>query len=110
VKSLQSQLKEKDTMLRVYQRSPMTRSSSVHSIYCTPHHSPRPSLVGTGSLSRQTSQDVASLLAVKHKKTGSTSALEAFSKSSQEDLLKKIEDLKKEVINNNFKHVDEETV
>ncbi|KAH3870548.1 uncharacterized protein LOC127868309 isoform X2 [Dreissena polymorpha] len=94
VKSLQSQLSEKEAILRVYQRSPMTRSSSVHTIYCTPHHSPRPSLVATGSLSRQGSHDPSNFLEVCHKKTGSTSALEAYSKISQEDLLKKIEDLK----------------
>ena len=98
VKSLQSQLSEKEAMLRVYQRSPMTRSSSVHTIYCTPHHSPRPSLIATGSLGRPTSQDATSmLLEVRHKKTGSTSALEAYSEISQEELLKKIESLKSEV-------------
>ncbi|XP_045201300.2 angiomotin-like isoform X2 [Mercenaria mercenaria] len=93
VKSLQSQLSEKEAMLRVYQRSPMTRSSSVHTIYCTPKHSPRPSLVATGSLSRQHSQDVSAFLDVKHKKTGSTSALESYSKMSQDELFEKIQGL-----------------
>ena len=95
VKSLQSQLSEKDAMLRIYQRSPMTRSSSVHTIYCTPHHSPRPSLIATGSLSRQSSQDAS--LFIKHKKTASSSALETSSKLSQDDLFQKIQDLQAEV-------------
>lgn len=94
VKSLTSQLSEKDAMLRVYQRSPMTRSSSVHTIYCTPHHSPRPSLIATGSLSRQSSQDAS--LFIKHKKTASSSALETSSKLSQDDLFQKIQDLQTE--------------
>ncbi|XP_052783867.1 angiomotin-like protein 1 isoform X2 [Mya arenaria] len=96
VKSLQSQLSEKEAMLRVYQRSPMTRSSSVHTIYCPPHHSPRPSLVASGSLSRQGSQDAGALLEVRHKKTGSTSALENYSHITQEELLKRTEHLKSE--------------
>ena len=82
-------------MLRVYQRSPMTRSSSVHTIYCTPHHSPRPSLIATGSLSRQGSQDAS--LFIKHKKTASSSALETSSKLSQDDLFQKIQSLQAEV-------------
>ena len=80
-------------MLRMYQRSPMTRSSSVHTIYCTPKHSPRPSLVATGSLSRQQSQEVSALFDVKHKKTGSTSALESCSKMTQDELFEKIQGL-----------------
>ena len=95
VKSLTSQLSEKEAMLRVYQRSPMTRSSSVHTIYCTPHHSPRPSLIATGSLSRQGSQDAS--LFIKHKKTASSSALETSSKLSQDDLFQKIQSLQAEV-------------
>lgn len=94
VKSLTSQLSEKEAMLRVYQRSPMTRSSSVHTIYCTPHHSPRPSLIATGSLSRQGSQDTS--LFIKHKKTASSSALETSSKLSQDDLFQKIQSLQAE--------------
>ncbi|KAL4220743.1 angiomotin [Mactra antiquata] len=96
VKSLQTQLNDKEAMLRVYQRSPMTRSSSVHTIYCTPKHSPRPSLVATGSLSRQHSQEVSAFLEIKHKKTGSTSALETSSKLSQDDLFQKIQKLQTE--------------
>ena len=95
VKSLSSQLSEKEAMLRLYQRSPMTRSSSVHTIYCTPHHSPRPSLIATGSLSRQGSQDTS--LFIKHKKTASSSALETSSKLSQDDLFQKIQSLQTEV-------------
>lgn len=102
VKSLQSQLAEKESMLRVYQRSPMTRSSSVHSIYCTPHHSPRPSLIATGSLSRQSSSDAALLLEIRHKKTGSTSALELASRQSQDDLFEKIQGLRSEVRGEQF--------
>lgn len=94
VKSLQSQLSKKEAMLRVYQRSPMTRSSSVHTIYCTPKHSPRPSLIATGSLNRQHSQEASTLLDVKHKKTGSTSALETYSKLSQDELFEKIQGLR----------------
>lgn len=94
VKSLTSQLSEKEAMLRLYQRSPMTRSSSVHTIYCTPHHSPRPSLIATGSLSRQASQDTS--LFIKHKKTASSSALETSSKLSQDDLFQKIQSLQTE--------------
>lgn len=33
----------------------MPRSSSLHTVYCTPLHSPRPSLISTGSLGRHCS-------------------------------------------------------
>ncbi|XP_060073954.1 angiomotin-like isoform X2 [Ylistrum balloti] len=85
VKSLQTQLAEKDAMIRVFQRAPMTRSSSVHTLnYCTPLHSPRPSLIASGTLTRQGSQsDTNSYLpTTRHFKTGSTSALETGRKFS----------------------------
>ncbi|OWF55182.1 angiomotin-like isoform X2 [Mizuhopecten yessoensis] len=87
VKSLQTQLAEKDAMIRVFQRAPMTRSSSVHTLnYCTPLHSPRPSLIATGTLTRQGSQSDTNSYRdfpmIRHFKTGSTSALETGRKFS----------------------------
>ncbi|XP_033759809.1 angiomotin-like isoform X1 [Pecten maximus] len=87
VKSLQTQLAEKDAMIRVFQRAPMTRSSSVHTLnYCTPLHSPRPSLIATGTLTRQGSQSdnnsYRDFPTTRHFKTGSTSALETGRKFS----------------------------
>lgn len=68
VKSLQTQLAEKDAMIRVFQRSPMIRSSSVHTLSYSPHHSPRPSI--TSSLSRQFDMPSSIYATIRHVKTG----------------------------------------
>ena len=41
-------------MVKVYQRAPpsLPRSSSVHAICCSPHHSPRPSLIASTAYTR----------------------------------------------------------
>ena len=74
VKSVQTQLAQKEGMVKVFQRSPMARSSSVHTIYCSPLHSPRPSIMAA-SLSHQSSlSDTTSykdyMSSVKHVKSG----------------------------------------
>lgn len=86
VKSLQTQLAEKDAMIRVFQRSPMIRSSSVHTLSYSPHHSPRPSI--TSSLSRQFDMPSSIYATIRHVKTGSTSALETGRAMSLDDDLK----------------------
>lgn len=68
VKALQTQLAEKDAMIRVFQRSPMMRSSSVHTLSCSPQHSPRPSM--TSSLSRQFDMPSSIYATIRHNKTG----------------------------------------
>ncbi|KAK3590009.1 hypothetical protein CHS0354_035039 [Potamilus streckersoni] len=98
VKTLQTQLSEKEAMLRIVQRSPMTRSSSVHTLYSSPLHSPRPSLIAgtSGTLSQQNSSqlDSGTQREFRHTKTGSTSALETGRKLSlEEELLDKIQSL-----------------
>ncbi|KAL3846484.1 hypothetical protein ACJMK2_017471 [Sinanodonta woodiana] len=100
VKTLQTQLSEKEAMLRIVQRSPMTRSSSVHTLYSSPLHSPRPSLIAvtSGALSQQNSQpDSGTQREFRHMKTGSNSALETGRKLSlEEELLDKIQSLQSE--------------
>ncbi|CAG2213248.1 unnamed protein product [Mytilus edulis] len=86
VKALQTQLAEKDAMIRVFQRSPMMRSSSVHTLSCSPQHSPRPSM--TSSLSRQFDMPSSIYATIRHNKTGSTSALETGRAMSLDDDLK----------------------
>lgn len=93
VKILQTELAEKDAMIRVFQRSgPMTRSSSVHTLSGTTPSllSPRPPYHHTTcSLTRQ-----GTLPTIRHVKTGSTSTLEtgrAF--SLDEDLASHIQHL-----------------
>ena len=86
VKSLQTQLAEKDAMIRVFQRSPMIRSSSVHTLSYSTHHSPRPSI--TSSLSRQLDMPSSIYATIRHVKTGSTSALETGRAMSLDDDLK----------------------
>ncbi|XP_046369226.2 angiomotin-like isoform X2 [Haliotis rufescens] len=97
VKSLQTQLTEKEATLKLVQRSPMTRSSSVHTIYCSPLHSPRPSVISTSSLSRQSSQSDAyrDFATIKHVKTGSASAIDSRS-AVEEELREKFKDLQSE--------------
>jgi hypothetical protein len=55
-------------MIRVFQRSPMIRSSSVHTLSYSTHHSPRPSI--TSSLSRQLDMPSSIYATVRHVKTG----------------------------------------
>lgn len=87
VKQLQTQLAEKEAMVKVFQSSPHTlsRSSSLHAL-C---HTPRPSLIGP------TKPPVLKKSgAIRHMKTGSTSALELGRKMSvEEDLLAKVQSL-----------------
>ncbi|KAJ8310695.1 hypothetical protein KUTeg_012560 [Tegillarca granosa] len=56
VRSLETQIAEKDAMIRVFQRSSMTRSSSVHTLYRSPLHSPHPSYISSFSNSFHTNQ------------------------------------------------------
>lgn len=117
VKQLQTQVVEKEAMLKVFQRSPlaMARSSSLHAL-CHSHpssgslshstaHSPRPSLIssapGIGATSAiyggrgGAGKSVAST--IRHMKTGSASAIELGRKMSmEEDLLSKAQDLRSE--------------
>jgi hypothetical protein len=68
VKQLQTQLGEKEAMIKVYQRAApaaLPRSSSVHAICCSPHHSPRPSLIASTTYSR-----TPPAYSIKHVKTG----------------------------------------
>ncbi|XP_067669621.1 angiomotin-like isoform X2 [Haliotis asinina] len=97
VKSLQTQLTEKEATLKLVQRSPMTRSSSVHTIYCSPLHSPRPSIISTSSLTRQGSQSDSyrDFATIKHVKTGSASAIDSRS-AVEEELREKFKDLQSE--------------
>ncbi|KAK3095196.1 hypothetical protein FSP39_011357 [Pinctada imbricata] len=105
VKSLQTELAEKDAMIKVFQRSPMTRSSSVHTLYCTPVHSPRPSPLTTASLTRQ-----GKLPTIRHVKTGSTSALETgHTFSLDEDLASHIQHLNTESKDSNDSSEDDGT-
>ncbi|XP_050388338.1 angiomotin isoform X2 [Patella vulgata] len=76
VQTLQSQLSEKEAMVKVYQRSPLTRSSSVQMLCCSPLHSPRPSLLATPNLSSHQSSHSDSSSYARHVKTGSESALD----------------------------------
>lgn len=91
VKSLQTQLAEKDAMIRVFQRSPMIRSSSVHTLSCSSHHSPRPSVIS--SLSRPIDMPSSIYATMRHVKTGSTSALE---RSLDDDFKDKFDNLSTE--------------
>ena len=81
VKWLQTQLTEKEAMVKVYQRAPpsLPRSSSVHAICCSPHHSPRPSLIASTAYTRPSgpvsSSSVATgsycdFVSIRHVKTG----------------------------------------
>lgn len=97
VKWLQTQLSEKEAMVKVYQRAPPTlpRSSSVHAICCSPLHSPRPSLIATTAYTRSSGGAASSagtgsycdFVTIKHVKTGSTSAIETGRKMSLDDSL-----------------------
>lgn len=98
VKWLQAQLTEKEAMVKVYQRAPPTlpRSSSVHAICCSPHHSPRPSLIASTAYTRPsaptstsgaTSGSYCDFVNIRHVKTGSTSAIETGRKMSLDDTL-----------------------
>lgn len=94
VRSLETQIAEKDAMIRVFQRSSMTRSSSVHTLYRSPLHSPHPSYISSSAtLPHQSS----SSCAIKHIKTGSTSCLETGSNLSMDgDLMEKFRMLQTE--------------
>lgn len=96
VKWLQTQLQEKEAMVKVYQRAPtLPRSSSVHAICCSPLHSPRPSLIATTAYTRPsggatcsaTTGSYCDFVTIKHVKTGSTSAIETGRKMSLDDNL-----------------------
>ncbi|XP_076453945.1 uncharacterized protein LOC143289041 isoform X2 [Babylonia areolata] len=94
VKWLQAQLTEKEAMVKVYQRAPpsLPRSSSVHAICCSPHHSPRPSLIATTAYTRPsapttTTGSYCDFVNIRHVKTGSTSAIETGRKMSLDDTL-----------------------
>lgn len=106
VKSLQTELAEKDAMIRVFQRSgPMTRSSSVHTLSGASSSllSPRPYHHTTCSLTRQ-----GTLPTIRHVKTGSTSTLEtgrAF--SLDEDLVSSIQHLSTESKDSNSSSEDD---
>ncbi|XP_041358557.1 angiomotin-like isoform X2 [Gigantopelta aegis] len=98
VKSLQTQLAQTEGIVKVFQHSPMTRSSSVHTIYCSPLHSPRPSIMAASSLSHQTSlSDTTSYKdysSVKHVKSGSASAVDI--RKMEDELREKFKDLQTE--------------
>ncbi|KAL5005490.1 hypothetical protein ScPMuIL_018946 [Solemya velum] len=100
VKSLQAQIVEKDATIRLMQRSPMTRSSSVHTIHCSPLHSPRPSIIGMSSLAKSNQTDSMTyreIATIRHMKTGSTSAVETGRKMSlDEDLREQLQNLRTE--------------
>lgn len=95
VKGLQKQLTEKEAMVKMYQRTPasLPRSSSVHTLSCSPLHSPRPSLIATTALTRPLTSTTASgssngdFVHARHVKTGSTSAIETGRKMSLDDTL-----------------------
>lgn len=78
VKGLQKQLTEKEAMVKMYQRTPasLPRSSSVHTLSCSPLHSPRPSLIATTALTRPLTSTTASgssngdFVHARHVKTG----------------------------------------
>ncbi|XP_061184323.1 angiomotin-like isoform X2 [Saccostrea echinata] len=106
VKSLQTELAEKDAMIRVFQRSgPMTRSSSVHTLSAASSSllSPRPYHHTTCSLTRK-----GTLPTIRHVKTGSSSTLEtsrAF--SLDEDLASNIQHLTTESKDSNTSSEDD---
>ncbi|BFZ00875.1 hypothetical protein BsWGS_03913 [Bradybaena similaris] len=103
VKQLQSQLAEKEAMVKVFQRSPlaMARSSSLHALCHSPLHSPHASLISQyGYLgSSQVSESASSgnyreYATIRHVKSGSSSAVELeHKKSMEEDLLSKVQNL-----------------
>ncbi|CAL1530310.1 unnamed protein product [Lymnaea stagnalis] len=109
VKQLQSQLVEKEAILKVFQRAPlaMARSSSLHALCHSPLHSPRPSLLsshawpGTGQSvesSASTSASYRDFATIRHMKTGSAGAVELGRKMSmEEDLLTKVQNLNTEI-------------
>ncbi|ESO82130.1 hypothetical protein LOTGIDRAFT_237125 [Lottia gigantea] len=88
VRTLQSQLSEKEAMVKVYQRSPLTRSSSVQMLYCSPLHSPRPSILSPSSLTSHQASHSDSSSYIRHVKTGSESALDTDRRLSLEDELR----------------------
>ncbi|KAK3788410.1 hypothetical protein RRG08_012587 [Elysia crispata] len=120
VKQLQTQVVEKEAMLKVFQRSPlaMARSSSLHALChhapTTPlshsaAHSPRPSLISSTSASgsgwpstmsgtyRGGTGENTLASTIRHMKTGSASAIELGRKMSmEEDLLSKVQNLRSE--------------
>ena len=109
VKQLQTQLVEKEAMVKVFQRSPLSlgRSSSLHALCHTSLHSPRPSLISSHTwqsnkpFDNSSTQKEASV--IRHVKTGSTSAIELGRKMSiEEDLLAKVQSLSAEVSINLF--------
>ncbi|XP_056004959.1 angiomotin-like protein 1 isoform X2 [Ostrea edulis] len=106
LKSLQTELAEKNAMIRVFQRSgPMTRSSSVHTLSGASSSllSPRPYHHTTCSLTRQ-----GTLPTVRHVKTGSTSTLETGgSFSLDEDLASHIQHLTTESKDSNTSSEDD---
>lgn len=96
VKQLQTQLTEKEAMIKLYQRATpaaLPRSSSVHAICCSTHHSPRPSLIASTAYARPLTQSTSCATAsgsyynTRHIKTGSTSAIETGRKMSLDDTL-----------------------
>ncbi|GFR85057.1 angiomotin [Elysia marginata] len=118
VKQLQTQVVEKEAMLKVFQRSPlaMARSSSLHALchHASSHstvHSPRPSLISSSSTSgigwtsttsgtysvRGGAGESTMASTIRHMKTGSASAIELGRKMSmEEDLLSKVQNLRSE--------------
>ncbi|KAK6167096.1 hypothetical protein SNE40_021200 [Patella caerulea] len=98
VRTLQSQLSEKEAMVKIYQRSPLTRSSSVQMLCCSPLHSPRPSLLATHNLSSHQSSHSDSSSYTRHVKTGSESALDTDRRVSLEgELREKLQSIEIEV-------------
>ncbi|XP_005112007.1 angiomotin-like 2a isoform X2 [Aplysia californica] len=106
VKQLQTQVVEKEAMVKVFQRSPLAlaRSSSLHALCHSPLHSPRPSLIASHAWQGSSpSGDLGvaggcrEFATIRHMKTGSASAIELGRKMSmEEDLLTKVQNLNSE--------------
>ncbi|XP_059173003.1 angiomotin-like protein 1 [Physella acuta] len=101
VKQLESQLVEKDAILKVFQRAPlaMARSSSLHALCHSPLHSPRPSLLSSHAWAGNIeSSSYPNYATTRHIKTGSANSVEAaFKLSIEEELLAKVQSLNTEV-------------
>ncbi|XP_055868443.1 angiomotin-like isoform X1 [Biomphalaria glabrata] len=111
VRQLQTQLVEKDALLKIFQRAPlaMARSSSLHALCHSPLHSPRPSLLSShcwpgsnqsAECSTTSSSTYREYSTIRHMKTGSAGAVELGHKMAlDEDLLSKVQNLNAETKN-----------